>query len=321
MRAGRSGRPVKAVEPSRVLFIKLGRAGSWEENAIRKGVIRLGFGEANHRDCRSGRWANVRRHYVSRFKKRGNSNPEGTATRTVNEIRCFYQEPESTLWITFHGHRMWWCFAKAEVTLLPDKSKVRGVIGKWSDLDVEGNVLRTDTLSGRLLKIQRYQGTICRVREAGYLILRLNGRELKEVLEARGALRKLQSALLKLIQHLHWKDFETLVDLIFRQAGWQRVGQLGKTQKTLDLDLALPVTGERAIVQVKSTSTSREFDKCRSEFERLRGYRTLFYVVHSPHESLSRVPTKKNVRLILPSETARLAINAGLTDWIVSKSA
>jgi hypothetical protein len=47
------------------------------------------------------------------------------------------------------------------------------------------------------------------------------------------------------------RDFETLVDLVFSTSGWRRQGVVGKTQKTLDLDLILPSTGERAFVQVK----------------------------------------------------------------------
>jgi hypothetical protein len=38
-------------------------------------------------------------------------------------------------------------------------------------------------------------------------------------------------------------DFETLVDLVFFTSGWRREGIVGKTQKTLDIDLVLPSTG------------------------------------------------------------------------------
>lgn len=73
-------------------------------------------------------------------------------------------------------------------------------------------------------------------------------------MDVENALGALKSKLTLLIQNLQWKDFETLIDLIFRQAGWQKVGQTGKTQKTLDLELLAPVTGETAIVQIKAQS-------------------------------------------------------------------
>lgn len=309
------------VKASKVLFIKLGRGGNWEKDCIEKDqTIRLGFREANHEHCLQGKWEKIKQCYISHFTKRGNDNPNRDANRTANEIRYFYEEPESTLWITFYANRMWWCFAKPKIIQLTDKTKIRKVSGKWSDCDINGRTLLTDNLSGKLLRTQGYRGTICSVKETQYVLSKINGKELQEVTEAKTALAKLEERLSALIKHLHWKDFETLVDLLFRQAGWQRVGQLGKTQKTLDLDLLSPVTNERAIVQIKSSSNADEFSSCVADFDNMQGYKTLFYVVHSPDTSLLRIRPHKNVRLILLNDMTRLSINAGLTEWIISKS-
>jgi hypothetical protein len=54
---------------------------------------------------------------------------------------------------------------------------------------------------------------------------------MKEVVEVEQAMFNLKTKLTFLIQNLQWKDFETLVDLIFRQAGWQRVGNELATQE------------------------------------------------------------------------------------------
>ena len=40
-------------------------------------------------------------------------------------------------------------------------------------------------------------------------------------------------ALVPLMHLLTWKDFELLVDLVFANSGWRRVGVVGKTQKTI----------------------------------------------------------------------------------------
>lgn len=48
------------------------------------------------------------------------------------------------------------------------------------------------------------------------------------------------------LRELHWKDFETLVDLLFRQAGWRRLSMLGETMKYADLELEEPINHERA---------------------------------------------------------------------------
>ena len=48
------------------------------------------------------------------------------------------------------------------------------------------------------------------------------------------------------------------VDLVFANSGWRRLGQVGKTQKTVDIELMLPTTGERAFVQVKSSASKQD---------------------------------------------------------------
>ena len=64
-----------------------------------------------------------------------------------------------------------------------------------------------------------------------------------------------------LMRLLTWQDFELLVDLVFTNSGWRRVGPVGKTQKTVDIELMLPTTGERAFVQVKSSAGKRDLDE------------------------------------------------------------
>lgn len=59
---------------------------------------------------------------------------------------------------------------------------------------------------------------------------------------------------------LTWQDFELLVDLVFSSSGWRRLSQVGRTQKTIDLELVLPSTAERAFVQVKSQATRASLD-------------------------------------------------------------
>jgi hypothetical protein len=51
---------------------------------------------------------------------------------------------------------------------------------------------------------------------------------------------------------IHWKDFELLVELIVTQGGYRRVTETGGTQKTTDIELVLPLTGERLFVQAKA---------------------------------------------------------------------
>jgi hypothetical protein len=120
---------------------------------------------------------------------------------------------------------------------------------------------------------------------------------------------------------LHPKDFEILVDLIFRQAGWQRVSVLGETQKLIDLDLLSPVTSERYAVQVKSKANRAEFESYKQKFADMQGYTRCYFVVHTPSTDLveAKAPTD-TIKLLQPKDVARLAAKYGLADWVIDKA-
>jgi hypothetical protein len=208
--------------------------------------LRLGYRETSHEYCLAGQWDKVQ----AELEKSQRS--KAAVTSGTNQIRSFYEAGENVLWVTFWKGALWWCFSKPEVRQLEDKSKTRPVIGKWHSHDIKGKPLVMSQLSGRLLAMQGFQGTICSVREARYLVNRINGVQPKEVKEAEDALLQLEQKVEAVVRNLTWRDFELLIDLIFRQAGWQRVSDLGGTMKSLDLDLISPVTSERYGVQVKS---------------------------------------------------------------------
>src|SRR5690606_19696941 len=148
---------------------------------------------------------------------------------------------------------------------------------------------------------------------------KINCEQMKEVVEVEQAMFELKSKLILLIQNLQWKDFETLVDLIFRQAGWQRVSDLGKTQKTLDLELLAPVTGERAIVQIKAQSNLKEFLDYEKKFVPMNNdYDKFFFVLHTDKNDSIRTYEENEVtavKIYLVDKVAELTISAGLVEW------
>lgn len=89
-------------------------------------------------------------------------------------------------------------------------------------------------------------------------------------------LRNLERTVADLIRLLVPHDFELLVDLIFTASGWRRIGVVGKTQKTIDIALELPSTGERAFVQVKSKTKQSELDQYLLLFEEMDDYGRMF---------------------------------------------
>ena len=175
-------------------------------------------------------------------------------------------------------------------------------------------------ISGKLLKTQGFRGTICSVPAEKYALAKINCEQMKEVVEVEQAMFNLKTKLTFLIQNLQWKDFETLVDLIFRQAGWQRVGDTGKTQKTLDLELFAPVTGERAIVQIKAQSDLPQFLGYQDQFATMNDYDKFFYVVHTAKNNLTNYQNDTETKLYLVDKVAELTISAGLVEWVIKKT-
>lgn len=312
--AGFTSAPIK---PTQALYIKLGQGGSWENECINEtSTLRLGYQEASHNLCDRGNW-NLVQAELKAIRK-----DVGAATRDTNQIRFFYESDETVLWTTFFSDRLYWCFSKQEITLLADKSKTRPAIGQWRSTDINGKPLQKNQLSGKLLSMEGFRGTICSVKEFDYLVQKINGQINKETAEAVEALSTLELKIEALIRGLHWKDFEILVDLIFRQAGWQRVGVLGETEKTIDLDLLSPITSERYAVQIKSKASRAELERYQRKFTDMQGYNRLYFVVHTPSNDLIEAEAKlsEEIKLLLPDKIAHLAVMYGLADWVNARA-
>jgi hypothetical protein len=306
------------IKPQKALYIKLGLSGEWERDCImRDHTLRLGYREVSHDLCMNGKWEDV----VEELKPIRKD--AGAATRDKNQIQNFYEADEKVLWVTFFSDRLYWCFSTPQITFLPDRTKTRSVIGQWRATDLSGKPLEKSRLSGKLLSMQGFRGTICSVGEFEYLIRKINGDISKAYQEATDALSALEQKIETLIRSLHWKDFEILVDLIFRQAGWQRAGNVGGTEKTLDLDLISPITAERFAVQVKSRAKLSEFNSYQIKFEDMLGYRRAYFVVHTPSQDLIEAEDQATdeFQLWLPKHVAVLAVKYGLADWIIGKAA
>jgi len=300
---------------ARVRYIKLGERGRWEERCLTHGVIHIGFGSARPdrlAACFAGRWDDVRNSFVAE-----GASP-GTATRSTNELRFFFVDDGATVWISFIGQRLYWGrMGPGRPAPVADLDGVtRKVEGGWRSTDLNGDSLTMDRLSGALTKLVGYRGTSCAV-EGGvrdYLIRRINGQKTPEVERAIAATTELTAAVTGLMTLLEPKDFELLVDLVFTNSGWRRINVVGKTQKTLDLDLILPSTGERALVQVKSETSSRELAEYQARID-YSLYHRMFFVFHSGEaETLD-----SRVSVIGPNKLANLIIDAGLTNWLIGK--
>ena len=299
------------------LYIKLGRGGGWEEECIQHGLLRFGYRETPHEWCIAGNWRKV---LDERTKARGSAS---VAKGDVTQIRFFYEADERVLWVTFYKHALWWCFAKPEVTLLKDRSKVRQTFDGWRSTDISEQPLLMSVLSGKLLSMQGFRGTICQVKEQAYLLSRLNASTSPEVTKAKASLLSLQRDIEAVIRRLSWRDFELLVDLIFRQAGWQRASDVGSTIKSLDLDLFAPISSERYGIQVKSKADRLLFSNYKEErLKNMQGFARFYFAVHTPSSDLADVASREDdpVRLLLPADISKLAVSYGLAEWAIEKA-
>jgi hypothetical protein len=295
-----------------VYYIKLGRRGKWEKSCIEQDqTIRFGFNQAPHEACIAGDWEKVEHE----LRKAGYKK----IADTRRQIENFYTSDEKVLWVTFYAGKLWWCFSQKDITLHDDGSKTRPVIGSWQSTDIIGKTLEMSRLSGKLLRVQRFQGTICNIKEREYLIQKITGAVRPEVTIARNAQLELEKSIQMIIKDLTPKDFEILVDLIFREAGWRRVSVLGESQKTLDLDLISPITGERYGIQIKSEASEKELEAFSRDIQGLHHER-FYFVVHSPKKGLTLSKETDKVKLLFAERVAHLAVKYGLADWVIDKA-
>lgn len=317
---GTTGAPIR---PTRVRYIKLGAGGKWEKECLQKGIIRYGFDTANDERypiCVAGQWDEL----MSSFLMEGKT--ASLAARFTNETRLFFEDDGSTLWITFVGERLYWALlepgcenSQIRVNRHDDGDGVyQRVVGGWQCTDLNGELLTKDRLSGALTKYAAFRGTSCSVDVADYVIRRINGQKTPQVERAIVAAEEIKASVVEMMKLLEPRDFETLVDLVFSTSGWRRQGVVGKTQKTLDLDIILPSTGERAFVQVKSRTNQAQLESYISRIDELGPYDRMFYVYHSASGKITD-PNDERVVLIGPEKLAELVLDAGLVNWLIRK--
>ena len=71
------------------------------------------------------------------------------------------------------------------------------------------------------------------------------------------------------------------MDLAFSTSGLRRLGQVGRTQKSIDLEISLPSTGERAFVELKSHATASTLADYTGRLAATAAYYRMFLVWHT----------------------------------------
>jgi hypothetical protein len=301
-------------------YVKLGRGGAWADDSLQNGIIRIGWKNQTLDDINNWRESAIRETELRSREKDGVTTAKSAITNDTRALSKIVHSTPEDVWTTFHGPYMWWCRVGTDGIQQDAISKYRTVAGQWSKCDIEDKPLIINQLPGRLAMKQRFSGTICGFDEDQLDDLRrlLN----RETSEESQAILKAKESLTKLVENglalLHWKDFEILVDLVFRNAGWRRVSCVGETMKSVDMELEEPITGDRYQVQVKSDATMADFTEYADKFDG-SDFRKLYFVVHNPKEKWINAPTYDDVELVLQERLAQMVVDFGLVNWLLEK--
>jgi hypothetical protein len=304
----------EGVKFGKAYFIKLGKGGAWEADCIANGRLRIGWDKVETSDLNSARWDDIER------TLRQDASNAGTATNELNRLRDFAQSTSDDVWITFFGAALHWA-RMADAPIEEDSTSKFRRVTSWSKHSVTGKLLATSELPVKLSQTQGFRSTICRVLEP-VLLRRVLSDERSPLAEELSRHREaLVATVIMAVEELHWKDYESLVDMVFRHAGWRRMGILGQQTKSYDLELREPVTDEKYLVQVKSKASLADLVESTKDIDP-EDYRRVFYVVHSPSKDLAEAPDlPSHIEVIPPRRLAELTVDAGLVNWLEDKVA
>jgi hypothetical protein len=295
---------MESVEFADAFYIKLGRAGVWEADSIETGKLRLGWRGQSVEDINAGRWGKIEQQL--RDEHRGK--PGGVATTDLNALRMIAGSSREDLWVAFHKAKLWWTRLSGPVEE-DSASKYRRTAVPWSDRAISGRLLVANELPGKISQLQGFRGTACRVQYVDSLRRTVNGTRSPLASAISNDLASLARHLTQAIRELHWKDFETLVDLVFRDAGWLRVSVLGQHAKAYDLELREPITGSRYLVQVKSRAGITELRTTAASFSP-EDFRRVFFVGALARARPCGSRRDPRVRRSRPAGATRRACNA-----------
>ncbi|PTM51468.1 restriction endonuclease [Phreatobacter oligotrophus] len=311
-----------------VRYIKLGPGGAWAARCISEGVLEYSAVAIPADLVADPDLDRVTGYYVDLGR------PKAVARHSANQLNAFVTLPTTGIWITFHDGFLWWTHGAESVELVakvegdgadgageygpPHGFLRRRTLGGWHKASLAGDLLGVSSLSTRLTRVAGYQRTICNIAEADYLLRRIRGeRELlaDRAIAARVAMEEVAG---DMIAALHWADFETLVDLILARSGWNRVSALGGTQKDADMIVEQSVTGETALVQVKSAASQQVLDRYVDLHDRTSAHDRLIFACHSAKGRLY-ADARDDVILWDRQGLAQAAIKNGLIDWLTTR--
>lgn len=305
---------MKSVEFMNAYYIKLGRGGEYEESAFRENKIRIGWKEQSLNDINQRNWDVIEKQIQVELPNKG------AAKRDLIALMRIVESTDNDIWITFCSPYLYWCKVGAAGIFEDEISKYRKVAGKWHHRDIRDKPLIINQIPGSIAQIQRFPAVICKVSAIDDLRRLINDQQSEEYKAICSARNSLIEQVKSGLKHLHWKDYETLTDLLFRNAGWNRMSLLGEAMQYVDMELEEPVTKKLYQVQVKAQASIADFEEYAQRFSS-EDYAGLYFVVYKPKDDLALYQNTKyeNVEIIFPERLAQMVVEYGLLEWLLKK--
>jgi hypothetical protein len=312
---------MKNKEHNKYRYIKLGQGGEFAHDCINQNKIMLGFlsGEDEMFDaCTTKNWEEVEKILFKMRTNQISGKKPKTVKNDLRQVKEFFDPPENRIWITFHNRFLYWgkMSNNPPVKFRTNLTQYSMDSEGWKCNDINNKPIKMDDLAGHLTMVSQYRGTICDIKNENYLDRRIHGKKSVEYVKGKESLDSLHEAIIKMMCALDPRDFEVLVETVFVNCGWKRLGRAGETEEAIDLLLSrLSANGTEEIVavQVKSNTKQEEYQ---NYVEKLVGYDKSFFVYHT-----GKVHQIENcsVRLINANELAPMVVKAGVVDWLLNR--
>lgn len=301
----------------RVRFIKLGEGNAWASRAIESNLLVFGDPHISHEHALAGQWDEIRRQYKAAGARKD------SFKHLANELKDFYEFGRNGdgLWITSHKGRIHWAFADGEVEYRAgeDMARTRRVLG-WRSTTLDGrSELYVHQQTSALTKTFGFQGTICKVSGAEYLLRKILSAPDPVTQQAMAAEALLTRAVADLIARLHQDDFEHFSAKVAEALGWRIDTPVGGSQPHIDFGGSLPAAGLTGLFQVKSAAGAKELAAFIGSAEHRPSTERLIFICHSPR---TRWPEQlpAHVEIWTRDMLADAAVRFGLHRWVMERT-
>lgn len=306
--------------PTSVRYVKNGPGGRWWPEAKANQQIHLGWKSIPKNLLLKPDFTEIERLLRSEF-----ANRQG-ATQDFNALKTLLDVPSRHIWITFEDGCMWWCTVLDGAKVNPNREEPEKgnfwlVCDRpWSNKSVKGKLLVKRDLPGPATSTAGFRATVCEPKSWETIARIIQGELDPDVVKSSEVRGTYQNAIQKIVERLHWQDFEQLIEFILARTGWTRISTLERTREGTDVEAENLTADEIAFVQVKSSATQKVLDDYVGRFNQRRDYYArMIFAVHSPSGKLTTPVDNSEVQLWTGERVANLVVRLGLGEWVENR--